>query len=88
MSGSEKNSKILQKHQHVTSKHNTEHSKTQTQWKTFCFNDTNDQMTQTKQKKTKTKTKKTKKRKEMADQSSKKRLFSKLTLEFSHQLTI
>ena len=42
MSGSENNSKILQKHQHVTSKHNTEQSKTQTRWKTFCFNDTND----------------------------------------------
>ena len=53
MSGSEKNSKILQKHQNVTSKHNTEQSKTQTQWKTFCFNVTNDQMTQIKQDKTK-----------------------------------
>ena len=42
MSGSENNSKILQKHQHVTSKHNTEQSKTQTKWKNFCFNDTND----------------------------------------------
>ena len=32
-----KNSKALQKHQHVTFKHNTDQSKLRTQWTTFCF---------------------------------------------------